>query len=227
MKKMMLVPSSYGLQPTSGVTTPMARKLSDLDRQMDEILKREDMDDYNKAQAYSRVLGRYMDLKGEAMKPTPIPIIDRSSSSSSSSSRSPTGSTSTSDTSIPEVDIEILPKPYRKKAEVLLKILRSTPNVSWNTRGEVIVDSRPIPGSHIVDLVGHVIRPAHMTKSPPPGSDAFSRVLKENNVPLTLVSQLKKSSPVRTPLSETPYRPKRKRKRPKRLVESSQWESYP
>ena len=55
MKKMMLVPSSYGLQPTSGVMTPMARKLSDLDRKIDEILERENMDDYNKTQACSRV----------------------------------------------------------------------------------------------------------------------------------------------------------------------------
>ena len=44
--------------------------------------------------------------------------------------------------------LEILPKLYRTKAKVLT-ILRSTPNVSWNTRSEMLFDSRPISGRNI------------------------------------------------------------------------------
>ena len=58
--------------------------------------------------------------------------------------------------------------------------------MSWNERGELVIDGKPIFGTHIADLVDNIIRSNH--KIPDPlGVDTFVRALQKSNVPRSLI----------------------------------------
>ena len=90
---------------------------------------------------------------------------------------------------LPDADIVgLLSDRYRSKGRRVLSFLRAIPNVSWTDRGELKVGERVHRGSHIVDLVSKVVKPARKGDVEPMGWRAFMSVLKSSNAPTDLMS---------------------------------------
>ena len=84
-----------------------------------------------------------------------------------------------------------LGKPYRHKARELLKLIQRTdPTVfTWTSSGEIKYNGQLIHGSNIIDLIRSVMYKTKIHK--PPGHLEFKHYLRQINVPLTLVGNLK------------------------------------
>ena len=156
------------LVPPNHVPSSLTRKLTQLDQDMKDILDKADLGDYEKAQLYSDALERYLAVKRQIEKPQPIPILEE---------RKPTTNH--------QLNLGILPRQYRTRAENLLSHLTKNTNFRWNDRGEMMKNGQFIPGSNVIDLIDDIVRPR---KQPPPiGSSAFVQELKQANVPMTLI----------------------------------------
>ena len=53
-----------------------------------------------------------------------------------------------------------VPRKYQARAEKLIGHLKDYTGVSWNAKGEMVVDGKPLPGSNITVLVNDIIRKA-------------------------------------------------------------------
>lgn len=95
----------------------------------------------------------------------------------------------TSDLEAPETsDIERVvssfPKTLQSRARALLTYI--SPSVTWNEKGEIIIRGDKIPNSNIVDLVKVQIKDYKNLR--PIGLEQFSDILKDTNVPLSLLT---------------------------------------
>ena len=117
----------------------------------------------------------------------------------------------------------------RPKAKRILSYLKNIPNLSWSERGEMILDDQLFRNSHIVDLVGGVIKKNLKTK--PKGFEEFKLLLKNQNLPEQLVNFKTKKPILYSPLEQVPLKKvsfKTTPTRPKRIRKGkiTRWESY-
>ena len=81
----------------------------------------------------------------------------------------------------------------------------------WNDKGELLYENKPIPGSHVVDLVNDTLR--HRKGFEPVGWSVFARGLARMNVPEKLIRNLQSQSATREfkarVREETPESPSR------------------
>ena len=54
--------------------------------------------------------------------------------------------------------MERLPKMHTAKAALLLNKMRSSPDISWNEKGELKYKGEIVQGSNVVDLIKDVLR---------------------------------------------------------------------
>ena len=80
--------------------------------------------------------------------------------------------------------LNYIPKTLKIKASDLLDRISNAPGIAWNANGELIVNDKVIKGTHIVDLVGDLIRTRK--QDPPHGFSEFAEALR----PLYLPSEL-------------------------------------
>ena len=80
--------------------------------------------------------------------------------------------------------IESLPQSLKVKGKLLLHRLK-TNNVTWNSAGELIVDSTKYDRTNIIDLVDDVMR--NRKYSAPFGWQIFAHQLKKLNVPQEMI----------------------------------------
>lgn len=171
MKKFLLVPPTQSMPPS-----PLARKLGELDAEMKSILDRTDIDEYEKAVQYSQVLEKYISVKRQLSRPTPIPLIDQTQQPKPAT---PTISNKST------IELGQFPTQYRNRAQNLLNHIENKTDLKWNDRGELLVDGAPFAGSHIVDLIDDTVR--HKKTERPLGSETFIDALLNSNVPRTLI----------------------------------------
>jgi hypothetical protein len=76
------------------------------------------------------------------------------------------------------------PKNLRSRARALLTHIST--RVTWNDMGEVIIDGVKIPGSNIMDLVKVQLKDYKDLR--PTGLEKFTDILKDTNVPLSLLT---------------------------------------
>ena len=86
--------------------------------------------------------------------------------------------------------LESVPPSSRRKAKLLLQMLRRHPDVSYNEQGELQYLGKAVSGSNIIDLVNDVIR--HRKSSEHQGWQVFSKALKDVNVPQEYVGNRKR-----------------------------------
>jgi hypothetical protein len=81
-----------------------------------------------------------------------------------------------------------IPKSFQKNANALMEELKKYPQIiQWNPiNHEVAINGKPLRGSNIIDLIGHVMRSRKTTKDPVHG-DAFLKKLANLNIPEELV----------------------------------------
>lgn len=168
MKKFMLVPSNA----LNAMQSPLSRKLGELDAEMKEILENQDMGEHTKASLYQNVLDKYLNVRRKIMEPHPIPIVERKLGEMVPSQR---------------IDLEIFPKNYRSRASQLLNHIQSSSGIGWNDRGELLLSGQPIMGSHIVDLVGDLVKPKMKHSVSPKGVNDLVDALHKSNVPMSLI----------------------------------------
>ena len=80
--------------------------------------------------------------------------------------------------------LAFFPKTLKSRARALLTII--SPRVTWNQRGEAIIGGESIPNSNIVDLVKVQLKDYKDIDLV--GLGKFSRILRDINVPLGLLS---------------------------------------
>jgi hypothetical protein len=54
--------------------------------------------------------------------------------------------------------VESVPKTMKAKAQLLLKKMKSSLDISWNEKGELKYKGETVQGSNVVDLVNDVLR---------------------------------------------------------------------
>lgn len=78
-----------------------------------------------------------------------------------------------------------IPKQFKAKARALLEYIGRSNILGWNKRGELLLEGKPCPGTHIADLIRHTMR--SYKNFNPTGLNEFYSSLKLINVPLGLI----------------------------------------
>lgn len=145
-------------------------QLSSLDTDMKRILY-SNLSDSEKVTLYNQILTRYRDVYAKSKEPLTIQIKDNYKQVQTLPMR--------------EEILHFIPKSLKNKASDLLQRLSNRNDINWNDKGELIVDNETIHGSHIVDLVGDLIR--SRKQDPPRGWRAFADALSRLNLPAELI----------------------------------------
>ena len=83
-----------------------------------------------------------------------------------------------------EIILTFLPKKYKDKADILLKLIEKNSVLDWNAKGQLLVNGKAVPYSHIADLLRDSVIPHHPFK--PQGYKEFYKYLER--VPRYLIS---------------------------------------
>ncbi len=83
-----------------------------------------------------------------------------------------------------------MPKAFYRKAKSLLQHIKTTGQIKWNKRGEVIIKGKMIPNSHIFDLIRDAMKEYQSFK--PTGKQEFYAALYDSNVPTSLLHNSKR-----------------------------------
>lgn len=88
-----------------------------------------------------------------------------------------------------QLDVDLIlaaiPRLFKARAKGLLDHIGQSANIDWNGAGELVLRGRPIPNTHIADLVKHAMR--NYTQFNPRGQHEFYTSLAEINVPRALI----------------------------------------
>lgn len=196
-KRMVLVPENTleRLQQRQQILTPpVTQTLKNLDAEMNEILSSKELDDEQKAKLYNQVLQRYLTFydqrKGQPLHvklATSKPAVEKPQPEENKESQQEE-TQETHSTAMEQEVMKSVPKLYKGGARQLLdKIKENRDVLHWNEKGELIYESKPISGSHVVDLVNDILRQRKGFE--PVGWSVFARGLAKMNVPENLEAQ--------------------------------------
>ncbi len=109
------------------------KALNTLDQDMQDILNRTDISSEEKLNQYNQTLHKYLtfDQKREPMK---IQVMQGKNAGESNAKVEPVEAVQQKD----DIEEETAPKLLQNKAKLLLKRLKKDPNISWNSRGELV-----------------------------------------------------------------------------------------
>ena len=168
MKKMLVVIPEAITRQHQLFEAPEKTKVVSLDEKMKEILSRQDITDEEKVKLYENALSLYSIYREKATTTIPRP---------------PPSTTPTPPSRFIDDVVASVPKALRGKAEQLTRtVLRE---MTWSPNGELMIDDRPVPGTHIVDLINDAVRLRKTFN--PIGRDEFVRRLSGINVPQELI----------------------------------------
>ena len=151
-------------QRTQQVNNPSQTSISQIDKNMQGILKDKHLRDYDKEKMYTQKLATYVDMR--VINTTPMRTENKIHESSDI--------------------LDSVPKMYHKKANALLKYLQMDKDVNWDSQGQLIIKEKTIPQSHIVDLVNDGMR-SRKHKQHAKGWHELSHHLAMKNVPKELI----------------------------------------
>lgn len=163
---------------------PQITMTSDLQKEMQTTMNRDDLTESEKAQRYGENLYKFQLAHKKALTEPVKPLISPVSNSDSSSV-SPMPKKKINDRII-----ESVPPAMRRRAKLLLDMLQDHPNLSWDEHGTVIMNEKPLEGTNIIDLVNDTIRQRKQFE--PKGWQTFSKALKDVNVPQDIVGNKKR-----------------------------------
>lgn len=162
---------------------PMVKAMSFLDQDMEEVLSRHDLGTDEKVKRYNQVLQRYVNYedKRKGMEQAPIQM---QMVGSPPATAAPHESVMTPDP-IEEEVLGSVPKTMKKKAELLLQRMKTSPSMQWTEKGELVYKDKVVPNTNVADLVNDALR--RRKRFEPHGWQTFARALKETNVPQDLI----------------------------------------
>jgi len=94
-----------------------------------------------------------------------------------------------------------IPKQSRRNAMLILHHLERNPKVTWNSKGELVVEGEVVPRSHMVDLLKDVFYKYKTLEAE--GILPFYKALADSNLPVSIVK-----NPERRRLFESYLNPK-------------------
>ncbi len=154
--------------------------LHKLDQDMQDILNRKDISSDEKLDQYNQTLHKYLMFTNKK-EPMKIQILE----SKPNPNTLPENQESVVESQLESEIIETAPKLLQTKAKLLLKRLRNDPNISWNSRGELVYKGETIEKTNINDLVQDALRSRkHYV---PKGWQTFASALRDSNVPQDLI----------------------------------------
>lgn len=180
--------------------------LSNLDEEMHKVLSTK-LEDREKCSLYLQILQRYLYFVGKDRKPLQLPIIsfDETKDTKKDDVKSEMldhkdiliktdgPSSDVSDASKKIQLLQLLPKSYKTKGELLVDILlKNKDKIYWNKNGTVFIDNKEVVNSNIVDLLGDVVRP--LKNSSPVGWAHFALALKDLQVPLSYIGNPRRAT---------------------------------
>lgn len=189
-KKMLLVDprilESHGSQAPP-VPDATSQSIRELDEEMRNVLDQGELDFENKTKMYNQALWRYLRRIGQYrekplgyvnLKTPEHTVVDESQQVISNE---PVAS------SLMEKEVlRSVPNSMQKKAERLLSLVKTNPDLKWNDRGEIFFQGQLIKNSNLVDLVNDVLRRRKRTGKPT-GWQTFATALRNMNVAQDLI----------------------------------------
>ena len=179
-KKMALVEPRLleGMQVHQQLThMPMVKAMSALDRDMEDVLSRQNLTTDDKVKEYNQVLRRYVNYEDKRKMVEQAPI-QMQMVGSPEPTGDPTGESTPS--SLPDpIEREVLnsvPKTMRKKAELLVNRMKNSPTMRWTKKGELVYKGQVVPNTNVADLVNDALR--RRKHFEPQGWQTFARALK-------------------------------------------------
>ena len=165
---------------------PNVSATASLQRDLSSGMANEDLSEAEKSQLYGQTLHKFKTAHQKALKETSLfPQSDPISSKMN------------------QLVIDSMPSTMKCKAQLLVSLLKTNPNVSWEDDGTVKLYGESIPGSNIIDLVNDVIR--HHKGSEPTGWQAFAEGLRDmNRAPETFYITPKQKRTIRKTASLIP-----------------------
>ena len=156
---------------------PTKKSLSALDKEMREVLET-DISDSDKVFQYNQILQRYRTYDEKSNQPVTVKIDPNTISQSLKPdylSRK-----------IPEQVLCLTPITFRAKAAEILDRIQESGHMSWDDKGQLVLDGKSVENSNMVDLVNDVVR-NRKTTSPPVGWQAFATGLRSLNIPEEII----------------------------------------
>ena len=207
-------------------TNPTVKAMCSLDRDMQDILDRDDLSEADKMREYNAVLQRYLTYANKYDNRPPVKVqIENTNAQTDRVDQSD----KSVETPFEKEVLETVPDKMKKKAKLLLGRIRASSVMDWNDRGELVYEGKALPGSNVADLVNDVLRQRKHFN--PKGWEIFAQGLKETNVPQELVGHQGRwdymQNPVDSPIREdagfyTPKQSSKKKKKGQRLP----WSPY-
>ena len=206
----------FALVPENSVSkhVPTSTQMSEFDREMQNILVNQRLSDYEKVQRYYEILQKKFSMENynvpriavqESEKQDPEKEVKLEPHEKSSSQ-------------FKEIIINSVPKLYRNKADILMRLLEKQPDIiNWNQKGEISYKNQAIKNSNIGDLFHHIFT---SSKSPPIGKQEFLNAFDDLNIPKHFI---KNRSMLPNITQEEKIRPVKKKK--KNIPVITQWAS--
>ena len=140
---------------------PLLKAMTGLDREMIDVLQREDLSSEEKANQYDQLLQRYRkyDDKYHNRPPKRVQIV-KQISEKEDEVQGIEGDVSAK-ASTDEVEQEILqsvPKSMEDRAKLIIQRINADNNMQWNDSGEFIYKGEKYKGTNMVDLVNDILR---------------------------------------------------------------------
>ncbi|GFS45149.1 uncharacterized protein TNIN_52411 [Trichonephila inaurata madagascariensis] len=207
----------FVLLPEERLQNFVSEQLSELDEQMQSILRNKNMDDSEKATLYLQILQKYVNFPfpkeiNEGMQ-EPQREFENSNAENLKSdipnedSKEALGFIK-QETSAENIEQEIektAPKKYKTIIkEIILFIQKHREEIYWTPEKELIVDGKIIRNTNVVQLITHLVRDR---KIKPFGFESFDEFLKRTNFPSNFVKNkyLKTKTLYAKPLSWIEY----------------------
>jgi hypothetical protein len=138
-----------------------------LDKKMQTILDREDLSAEERLKRYDQSFTRYLNVY-DNYRPRPVAVAPEP----------------VKQDPFDDEILENVPKIMKAKAQLLLKKMKSSPDISWNEKGELKYKGETVQGSNVVDLVNVLRKRKYFN---PQGWETFGEALREANVPQDLI----------------------------------------
>ena len=182
-----------------------------LDKKMQTILEREDLSEDERLKLYDQSFTRYLNVYDD-YRPRPVAVAPEP----------------VKQDLIDNEILESVPKTMKAKVQLLLKKMKSSPDISWNEKEELKYKGETVQESNVVELVNDVLSKRKYFN--PQGWETFGEALREANVPQDLIGHEDRwryiTQTKRTPRSHQrqqslshirPYSPKTPRNRRKEV----------
>lgn len=209
VKKFALIPEELVVKHTVS-----NKRLSELDRTMMDILN-SNLPDHEKLMRYHEVLQKSLNLQ---QFNTPMHEKKDTSQDTSQDIRHEgirqDAEKKPLQVNYQELILPSIPKNMRGKAENVLSLIKNQPEIlSWNSKGQLLVNKEEMPNSNIIDFFTYLYKPKNNISN----GAVYDKVLKDLNIPMQFIGNTKTSEKKTIP----------KRKPGKRSVKPTlKWEPY-